>query len=439
MHILKKLIFAAAFLSLMFVGASAEENLIRPIGGIKFTAEKLDIAVEPKENVSLFSTPEQSLEDYLIEQCMNHEEEIWVDEYNLSKDEFGEIYFSFATRHPELLVRTSYKYGCYPNTTHVALIYPYYIFENTTDDNEARILMEEKVNEYVTLAEAYETPLEKLLAVHDKMVETYEYDKLINSTTPTHGENSFHAYGLFKNNTAVCQGYAQAFYMIANKLGVKTNYCRSDSITHIWNYVKLDGKWYHVDVTWDDPVSKTGTIKAYHDDFLVSDSTRRSNILSNYPNADTNDWIAYLDVIPNCGSITYESEYLFNLPFPFNISQEDGCFVASCKKDGKQYDFRSQSLHSGIIVTTKPVRSEDKDKCNFTYWLLTDYSGNITLVSVNYKNEKYSSLKKQVSLGLERKTLYSVEISCDASADYTDIFIWDLKNLRPACDKMRAS
>ena len=32
------------------------------------------------------------------------------------------------------------------------------------------------------------------------------------------------------------------------------------SENHAWNYVQLDGNWYAVDCTWDDPVSNTGWI-----------------------------------------------------------------------------------------------------------------------------------------------------------------------------------
>ena len=41
-------------------------------------------------------------------------------------------------------------------------------------------------------------------------------------------------------------------------------------MNHIWNLIKIDGKWYHVDVTWDDPImDKPGRVK--HDNFLRSD------------------------------------------------------------------------------------------------------------------------------------------------------------------------
>ena len=41
-----------------------------------------------------------------------------------------------------------------------------------------------------------------------------------------------------------------------NKLGIK-NY-KISSEQHIWNYVYLDGRWYHLDLTWDDPVLSSG-------------------------------------------------------------------------------------------------------------------------------------------------------------------------------------
>ena len=32
----------------------------------------------------------------------------------------------------------------------------------------------------------------------------------------------------------------------------------ADEIDHAWNLVELDGKWYHLDATWDDPMPDQG-------------------------------------------------------------------------------------------------------------------------------------------------------------------------------------
>ena len=62
------------------------------------------------------------------------------------------------------------------------------------------------------------------------------------------------SYGAFVNHNAVCQGYALAFKVLMDRAGIPCCYVSSDAINHAWNMVRLDGNWYHVDVTWDDPI-----------------------------------------------------------------------------------------------------------------------------------------------------------------------------------------
>ena len=59
----------------------------------------------------------------------------------------------------------------------------------------------------------------------------------------------------------VCEGYARAFQVLCNKLNIPCVLVDGpavDSLTgtpesHMWNYVQIDGGWYAVDVTWNDP------------------------------------------------------------------------------------------------------------------------------------------------------------------------------------------
>ena len=60
-------------------------------------------------------------------------------------------------------------------------------------------------------------------------------------------------------NVTVCEGYARCYKILMNKAGVETQYVSGGYYDendkyhgHAWNIVKIDGKWYHVDVTWDD-------------------------------------------------------------------------------------------------------------------------------------------------------------------------------------------
>jgi len=61
---------------------------------------------------------------------------------------------------------------------------------------------------------------------------------------------SYTAYGCLVRKTATCAGYTAAFTLIMEKLGIPEKGVYNQ--THCWNRVKIDKKWYVVDVTWND-------------------------------------------------------------------------------------------------------------------------------------------------------------------------------------------
>ena len=115
------------------------------------------------------------------------------------------------------------------------------------------------------------TKLEQLLAFHDFLVRECEYDsqKLSNGK---YSAESYTAFGALVNNTAVCQGYSEAFADFCNRIGVQNVIVSSSAMNHAWNMVYLDGYWYHIDVTWDDPVGTDNIGFVRHTMFLYSDA-----------------------------------------------------------------------------------------------------------------------------------------------------------------------
>ena len=69
-------------------------------------------------------------------------------------------------------------------------------------------------------------------------------------------------YGALIGRKCVCEGYAHAFKLLCDKFGITcatiigTGYTEDGSEGHMWNAVRLDGKWYAVDVTWNDQADK---------------------------------------------------------------------------------------------------------------------------------------------------------------------------------------
>ena len=97
---------------------------------------------------------------------------------------------------------------------------------------------------------------DKILQVHNYLIDSINYD-----SSGADLELSHTIYGALINKSAVCDGYAKAFKYILDSVGIScVEVCgiaqNSSGATesHAWNDVLLDGKWYAVDTTWDDPI-----------------------------------------------------------------------------------------------------------------------------------------------------------------------------------------
>lgn len=133
--------------------------------------------------------------------------------------------------------------------------------------------------------------LDKALWLHDYLCVRYAYDSTL---------TNYDAYTFFRDRKGVCQGYTLAYMALLNACGIRTDFASSADMNHIWNLIELDGRWYHVDVTWDDPVHSSGSDipgRAGHDNFLCSDQAIAAT--GHY------NWTSY-----TCNSTRYDGGYL---------------------------------------------------------------------------------------------------------------------------------
>ncbi|OBZ13482.1 transglutaminase domain-containing protein [Bacillus sp. FJAT-26390] len=89
---------------------------------------------------------------------------------------------------------------------------------------------------------------EKIKAIHDWIVSHVEYDQSLKHYT---------AYDAITLGETVCQGYSLLGYKMLKEAGITVLIAEGTVNTgeHAWNMVQLGGVWYHLDLTWDDPVS----------------------------------------------------------------------------------------------------------------------------------------------------------------------------------------
>lgn len=145
------------------------------------------------------------------------------------------------------------------------------------------------------------TEYEKELAVHDWIIDWADYDQAVldNRADAVPNPDNDNPYGLLIGRAAICEGYTSTFQLMMRMVGIEcitvqgTAYDKTEE--HAWNLVRLDGKWYAVDVTWDDPITIGQT----------SDSMAHAyfNVTSDFLRSTDHQWDE--DSVPEATGTTY--------------------------------------------------------------------------------------------------------------------------------------
>lgn len=140
---------------------------------------------------------------------------------------------------------------------------------------------------------------EKIRTVHNWIVCNTTY----NDNYYDRGDSFNHVSNLLNNKTGVCQGYSVTFYIFMKQMGIPCTLVmgKTDKVSHAWNAVKLDGNWYYIDVTWDDPVV---------------------NGTSNYPGGDNISYEYLLCTYNHISKTHTEDNYIGTTPLPNGISND---------------------------------------------------------------------------------------------------------------------
>lgn len=129
-------------------------------------------------------------------------------------------------------------------------ILPTYIITGTALD-AAKEAFEQKAAQILSGLTGEMGEYEKELYLHDQLAKTVIYAE---------ADHAHNAYGALVEGTAVCEGYAEALQYLLQRAGIQSfiaigasiNPSTGTSESHAWNYVRIGGKYYHTDLTWDD-------------------------------------------------------------------------------------------------------------------------------------------------------------------------------------------
>ena len=146
----------------------------------------------------------------------------------------------------------------------------FYKYSNRKALQDSLLLFEKDVTSQLT---EDMNDYDKTLLIHDYLCDNNFYQYV--NGKPDESLKSHSIWGIVDMDSetgTVCEGYAKAYQYLSNLIGLETisvvGYAGQTSLGgHAWNYTKINGVWYGVDVTWDDQDGYT-----YHDYFLCSGS-----------------------------------------------------------------------------------------------------------------------------------------------------------------------
>ena len=110
---------------------------------------------------------------------------------------------------------------------------------------------------------------DQLKVIHDYIIDNSIYDSNRTDNDVIEYKSDI-AYGPLIEGYGICGGYSDAFELFLEELGIKSY--KVSSVSHVWNAVNLYDTWYHIDLTWDDPVTNTGDQLIEDKFFMISTS-----------------------------------------------------------------------------------------------------------------------------------------------------------------------
>lgn len=273
---------------------------------------------------------------------------------------------------------------------------------------------------------------EKVKAVHDYVVLNVQYDTTLN-------QNVNAPYFALTQGKTLCNGYAMLMYLMLKELDIPVRLISgtADGIGHAWNLVQLDGKWYHLDATWDDPVpDKQG--RTLYNYYLVSDNLIDNNHLwqqgglngyeQSYPAADTD----YAETLSNLGYSDLVKRLNLQYLNPEFTSYTDNQFISlvSDHFNKMEDEFSIRFLTNDVNIREKlndltQAAAEQTDTNSWIYswqeYTRTEESDYIVMIS----NIEYSTSKEMV-YPISGYKSFGEKRNVDSQKDWTVKFSVDL-------------
>lgn len=291
-----------------------------------------DIPLAPPASDALVQSARQTVYNGLLTLT----EKISLSSYHLNLDQL-EAVFAETAKQPEFFyVDNVYHYSYNPATGEIVSVRPVYTMTGAAL-LEAQKQYTDSLNALLSGVDASWSDYEKILYLHDLLAVRYVYDDKL---------GNFDALSLMTEGRGVCQAYTLLMQALLNKLGIENSRVTSEKMNHTWNLVRLNGNWYHIDATWDDPqYDKYG--QAHHTYFLKSDAYMLEH--------EHYEWSGFREIL--CTDTRYDNSVITDVRTPL-VPAGNGLWYYIDNSNGHIYkwnpvtDARTSVYATGMKWTT---------------------------------------------------------------------------------------
>ena len=185
----------------------------------------------------------------------------------LEHKELADVFFMVRLDNPEIFYSVNFKYKYYQDSGNAEMV-PEYMFDKSKIQDHQKA-MKSRVEKLARPAMKM-NEVEKIQYVHDFICQNVYYDKLKKAY-------SHEIIGPLGQGVGVCEGIAKSVKILCDALGIwcivaisEANPEKGIKYRHAWNVVRINGKYYHLDATFDNSLGKNTDIIRY-DYFCLSD------------------------------------------------------------------------------------------------------------------------------------------------------------------------
>lgn len=302
-----------------------------------------------------------SVSERLDEEILNGKESFTIYLKDMDVDEIGDInssldgIFGSGETYQQVGVIGEHYQKVQITIARTANYYAVQAYRNGTavpDDQPKAQKLYEAIREILsTQLQEGMSDYEKELALHDYLVSHCRYSE---DTDQPEESDVYRAYGALVNQDAVCNGYAEALQILFVCSGVESQFVvgTADGVDHAWNLVKIDGQWYHLDATWDDPVPDQGD-KPLHPYFNVDDTVMEQSHTWNrqdYPQATHMEANYYKKTQSYYTSFEAYKEGAYQVMVEEQKPRFEGVIenYDTKQEDGMQFIFKNNNLYESV-------------------------------------------------------------------------------------------